>query len=140
MASRDVFVDTSGLHALIDKRDANHTAAAAAASKRIRAGCKLVVTDYVVDETVTLAKVRGGHHVALRVLELLEQSVAIRMEWIGAERFRATKMFLRRHADHDYSFTDCTSFVIMRELGLRQALTSDRHFEEAGFEVLLPVS
>ena len=139
MASRDVFVDTSGLHALIDKRDANHAAAAAVVGKRIRTGCKLVVTDYVLDETVTLAKARGGAHVALRVLELLEQSVAIRIEWIGAERFTATKMFLRKYVDHDYSFTDCTSFVVMRELGLRQALTSDRHFREAGFETLLSV-
>lgn len=139
MAKRDVFVDTSGLHALINKRDANHAAAAVLVGKRIRTGCKLVVTDYVVDEAVNLVKVRGGHHLALRVLELLEQSVAIRIEWIGAERFTATKMFLRKHADHDYSFTDCTSFVVMRELGLRQALTSDRHFQEAGFETLLPV-
>ena len=39
----------------------------------------------------------------------------------------------------DYSFADCASFVVMRELGLRQALTTDGHFHEAGFEALLPV-
>lgn len=139
MAGRDIFVDTPGLYALIDKRDTRHIAAREAVGKPIRAGRKLVVTDYVVDEAITLAKVRGGHHVALRLLELLEQSVAIRIEWIGAERFTATKMFLRKHADQDYSFTDCTSFVVMRELGLRQALTSDRHFLQAGFDVLLPL-
>jgi uncharacterized protein len=139
MKASDVFVDTSGLYALIDKRDSNHAAARDEVGRRIRAGRKLVVTDYVVDEAVTLAKVRGGHHVALRVLELLEQSVSIRIEWVGAERFAAAKMFLRKHADHAYSFTDCASFVVMRELALRQALTSDRHFKEAGFEALLPI-
>jgi uncharacterized protein len=139
MASRDVFVDTSGLYALIDKRDTHHVAAREAVTKRLRRGRRLVVTDYVVDEAVTLARVRGGPHVALRMLELLEQSVGIRIEWIGIERFTATKLFLRKHVDHAYSFTDCSSFVVMRELEIRQALTSDGHFPEAGFEALLPV-
>jgi predicted nucleic acid-binding protein len=58
---------------------------------------------------------------------------------LGPERFAAAKMLLRKRADHAYSFTDCASFVVMRELVLRQVLTSDRHFKEAGFEVLLPI-
>jgi hypothetical protein len=61
-----------------------------------------------------------------------------RAKWCGAARFDMTKAFFRKHADHAYSFTDCTSFVVMRELKLSQALTSDRHFTQAGFEALLP--
>jgi uncharacterized protein len=68
-----------------------------------------------------------------------EQSVVLRVERIDAARFDETKSFFRNHADHDYSFADCASFVVMRELGLRQALTTDGHFPEAGFEALLPV-
>jgi len=41
-----------------------------------------------------------------------------------------------RHRDKSYSFTDCTSFVVMKELKLKQALTTDRHFRQMGFEVL----
>ncbi len=41
-----------------------------------------------------------------------------------------------RHRDKDYSFTDCSSFVVMRELRLKEALTTDRHFRQAGFGVL----
>lgn len=137
MASRDVFVDTSGLYALIDKQDANHVLARDTVTKRLHTGRRLIVTDYVVDEAVTLARSRGGTHVALRVLDLIEQSKGIRIEWIGPERFAATKMFLRKHSDHAYSFTDCSSFVLMRELALKQALTSDGNFREAGFEALL---
>ena len=37
--------------------------------------------------------------------------------------------------DKSYSFTDCTSFVVMRELGIREALTTDRHFVQAGFGI-----
>ncbi len=137
MARREVFVDTSGLYALIDRNDASHAAARDVVQRALGEGRRLVVTDYVIDEAATLAKVRGGAHVALRVLELVELSVGIRLEWIGQERFEATQAYFRRHADHGYSFTDCSSFVVMRELRLSQALTTDRHFEEAGMQALL---
>jgi predicted nucleic acid-binding protein len=138
MAEREVFVDTSGLHAIVDKRDAHHDAAREAVVALARRGSKLVVTDYIVDETVTLARARGNDRVALRVLDLIERSVGIRVEWIDAARFDATKAYVRKHLDHAYSFTDCSSFVVMRELRIRKALTTDGHFTEAGFERLLP--
>lgn len=140
MAKGDIFVDTSGLYALIDRRDRHHKTARTAVEAHVRAGRKLVVTDYVVSETVTLARARSGAAAALRVLDLVDQSVGIRIEWIGPPRFDATKAFVRRHAGHGCSFTDCSSFVVMRELTLKQALTSDGHFAEAGFEPLLPVA
>ncbi|HQX46735.1 MAG TPA: PIN domain-containing protein [Steroidobacteraceae bacterium] len=140
MASRDALVDTTGLCALINRNDPAHGAARAAVGKLLRDGRRLVVTDYVIDESATFAKAHGGAQLAGRVLELIEQSHGFRIEWIGPERFEATKAFFRRHADHGYSFTDCSSFVVMRELRLTHALTSDRHFTEAGLEVLLPVS
>jgi hypothetical protein len=40
-----------------------------------------------------------------------------------------------RYGDKDFSFTDCTSFILMRELKLREALTTDRHFLQAGFGI-----
>lgn len=139
MARREVLVDTSGYYALIDRRDPVHERARATVAALARQGRRLIVTDYAVSETVTLARARGGTNAALRVLDLIEQSVAFRVERIDAGRFDATKSFYRKHADRDYSFADCASFVVMRELGLRQALTTDRHFPEAGFEALLPV-
>jgi len=137
MASREVFVDTSGLYALIDRKDAHHSAAREAVERLARAGRRLIVTDYVIDETVTLAYRRSGERVALRVLDLIDQSVGIRVEWIEETRFNAAKSYFRRHSDHGYSFTDCASFVVMRELELREALTTDRDFREAGFDPLL---
>ena len=140
MAAREVFADTSALYALVDRNDAGHSAARGAVAKLLAAGVRLVATDYVLTETVNLANARGGALVAHRVLDLFEQSVGIRLEWIGPERFDATKAFFRRHRDHSYSFTDCSSFVVMRELRLTDALTIDRHFAEAGFKVLLPLA
>jgi len=137
MASREVFLDTSGLYALVDRKDAHHPGARTIVERLIRGNRRLVATDYVLAETVNLANARSGTRVAGRVLDLIEQSSGIRIEWIGNSRFDSTKAFFRKHADHTYSFTDCTSFVVMRELKLSQALTTDHHFAQAGFEALL---
>lgn len=133
----DLFLDTSGLYALGDHRDPCRDKARKVVAGRVSAGSRLLLTDYVLDEACTLAKARAGSYAALRLLELVEASAGFRMEWIGPDRFEAAKAYFRKHADHDYSFTDCTSFVVMRELRLRDALTSDHHFAEAGFRALL---
>ena len=137
MAANEVFADSSALYALIDRRDANHAAAREAVGRLVRAGRLIVTTDYIVAETVNLANARGGKTVAVRVLDLIEQSAGIRVEWIGVERFIRTKAFFRKHADHDYSFTDCTSFIVMKEERLQEALTTDVHFVQAGFKTLM---
>jgi predicted nucleic acid-binding protein len=137
MASHEIFVDTSGLYALVEKKDPHHVAAREVVAKLVRAGKTLIVTDYVVAETVNLANARSGTHVAVRVMDLLEQSAGIRIEWVGPARFETTKAFFRKHSDHRYSFTDCSSFVVMRDLHLSSALTTDGHFIEAGYEALL---
>lgn len=136
MAAREAFVDTSALYALIDRKDAHHPAMAERVQRVLGSRRRLVTTDYIVCEAVNLANARGGHHVGVRILELIERSTAIRVEWIGSLRFEATKIFYRRHSDHRYSFTDCTSFVMMRELRISDVLTTDEHFSEAGFEIL----
>ncbi len=140
MAAHDVFADTSALYAFVDRNDAHHVAAREAVARLTRGGKGIAATDYVIAEAVNLANARGGANVALRLLDLIEQSAGIRVEWIGADRFAAAKVFFRKHSDHGYSFTDCTSFVVMRELRLSEALTTDRHFVEAGFRALLPVA
>ena len=60
--------------------------------------------------------------------DLFVDTSGFRLEWVGPDRFELAKAYFRKHADHDYSFIDCTSFVVMRELRLRDALTTDRHF------------
>ncbi len=87
-----------------------------------------------------MAKARAGSHAALRMLEIVDRSVAFQLMWIGRERFEAARSYFQKHADHGYSFTDCTSFILMHELRIEEALTTDRHFQEAGFRPLLPIS
>jgi predicted nucleic acid-binding protein len=138
--AREVFVDTSGLYALADHRDPFHASAKKCATALVKSGTALVLTDYIIDEASTLARVRAGAREALQLLEIAERSEAFRMLWVGVERFEAAKAFFRKHADHGYSFTDCTSFVLMHEMEIRDVLTTDRHFAEAGFRTMLKLS
>lgn len=136
--AREVFVDTSGLYALADRRDPAHRAARKCLERFRREKTTLLLTDYIVDESLTLALVRGGRQAALCVLDLVEGSRFFRLVGIDGARFDAARAYFRKHVDQGYSFTDCTSFVVMRELRIPSALTSDSHFARAGHQVLLP--
>jgi predicted nucleic acid-binding protein len=136
---REVFADSSGLYALADLRDPCHATAERCVAGLVKSRARLVLTDYIIDEVCTLAKARAGGYAALRLLDIIDRSAAFRMIWIGEERFESAKAFFRKHADHGYSFTDCTSFMVMQELGISEVLSSDRHFTQAGFRPLLPL-
>jgi predicted nucleic acid-binding protein len=96
-----------------------------------------VTSDYIVDETATLLLVRHSHSAAADFLDTIERSEALRLEWAGPERFQAATALFRRQADKEWSFTDCVSFALMRELRIRDAFTTDHHFRQAGFVLLL---
>ena len=137
MAAADVFMDSAGFLALWDGADEHH-----AAALKLQAGLtgkrrRFLTTEYVVDETVTLLLVRHSHEAAVDFLDTIERSEALRLEWIGPDRFRAAGALFRKHADKEWSFTDCVSFTTMHELRVRDAFTTDHHFKQAGFNPLL---
>ncbi len=131
--ARSVFVDTSGWYALIDRRDVHHDRTAELVSGLVADGVRLVSTDYVLDESYTLASARSGSPAALALMDLIEGTSALDLGWIGSERFDRAVSFFRKHQDQAFSFTDCTSFVVMRERGLTDTITRDEHFRIAGF-------
>ena len=129
----ELFVDTSAWFAFFDRDCREHSAVVDVLSSW---DGRLVLTDYVLDELLTLTRVRVGHWAAVRVGEGLLSGEAALVVEVEARDFRAAWELFRSHADKEYSFTDCTSFVVMRRLGIRKAAALDRHFAQAGFEVL----
>lgn len=93
----------------------------------------LVSTTYVVDEVVTFFNSRGRHAKAVEIGNLLITSGWVELLHVDEDLFRAGWEYLVRHADKQYSLTDCISFVTMGRMGLHEALTFDAHFEQAGF-------
>ncbi len=137
MAAADVFVDTAGFLALWDAGDAHHRRAVELQEELALRNRRFLTTEYVVDETVTLLLVRHSHAAAADFLQTIERSEALRLEWIDPARFHAASVWFRKHSDKEWSFTDCVSFVVMRELRIRDAFTTDHHFRQAGFTPLL---
>ena len=133
---RALFVDTAGWMACADAADPAHRGAAEARDAALEAGGVLVTTDYVVDETLTLIRVRLGLPAAEAWWRQVERSSRVKWERIDDVRAEKARHAFFRHADKEYSFTDCTSMVVMHELKLKQALTTDRHFAQMGFQTL----
>lgn len=82
MASAEAFADTSALYAAVDARDAYHRDTAPLVRQLAQAGRMIITTDYIVAETLNLAVARRGRIVADRLLQLLETSSGLRIEWI----------------------------------------------------------
>lgn len=128
-----MFVDTAGWVACADGADPLHRHAVAARDGWLESGGGLVTTDYIADETLTLLRLRLGLDAAAAWWRQADGSSRVRWEAIDPSRADKARDWFFRHRNKEYSFTDCTSFVVMRELRLREALTTDRHFAQAGF-------
>lgn len=132
------FVDTSFLVARFNPRDANHAAAREALTPTGKGPAlpphRCLYSDYVFDETVTttLALTRR-HEAAKKVGETLRASLLFRMARVDEAAFEEAWLLFRERPEKEWSFTDCTSFVLMERLGLKRALSFDRNFREAGF-------
>lgn len=132
-----IFVDTSGFYASLVRRDDRHTKAAAILAKGAEGRTLFVTSDYILDETATLLRARGHGHLVEPLLESVLASHACNVEWMDPQRFRETRRYHAKHSDKEWSFTDCFSFVLMRQAKLRRALTKDEHFRQAGYLPLL---
>jgi len=131
-----MFVDTAGWTAAADAADKQHKAVCLCRDAWLKAGGIFVTTDYVIDETLTLLRMRMNIKAAEAWWEQIEGSSRVRIEWMQADRMERARAFFFRYHDKSFSFTDCTSFIVMKELRLRKALTLDSHFQQAGFEVV----
>ena len=133
----DIFIDTSGYYALLIKNDNTHKKACEILLQAAKEKSRFVTTDYILDEIATLLKMRSYEYLLSELFESILNSKACRIEWMDQERFEKTKSFFLKHCDHHWSFTDCFSFIIMKELKLTDALSKDMHYREAGFRPLL---
>jgi predicted nucleic acid-binding protein len=131
-----LFVDTPGWLACADSADPAHARSRAARDQALELGQPLLTTDFVVDETLTLIRLRLGIDAAETWWRQIDESSRLRWERVDSERFNKARDLFFQYRDKAFSFTDCTSFVIMRELRLTHVISTDRHFRQMGFHVL----
>lgn len=130
-----VFVDTGAWFAYFVRRDPDHPAAMAWMRRNRQ---PLVTTDYILDELLTLLKLRESYRVAVAAGDALWQHRVARIEYLTSEDIVRAWEGFRRYHDKDWSFTDCTSKVVMERLQISQAFAFDSHFEQFGTVVRVP--
>jgi predicted nucleic acid-binding protein len=98
---------------------------------------RIVTTDWVLMELAdALASSRFRGHVR-EYISYLREFEMFELVRADDELFDRALSLYNRHIDKDWSLTDCTSFIVMRDRGITEALTGDKHFEQAGFVALL---
>ena len=95
-----------------------------------------ITTDYVLDETLTLLRSRRDLASASSFIDKIRESKSVRVFWIDDSLFEKALGIFRKSDRKAWSFTDCTSFALMRELSVSQAFTFDSHFGEAGLHAI----
>jgi predicted nucleic acid-binding protein len=132
-----IFVDTSYLIALFNPRDKFHGVANEQTKKIKKFRLNLLTTEVIVIEVADGLSTENFRQTATNILQKWLSDNFITVVPMNTELIqRASRLFIER-PDKEWSLTDCISFIVMRELNINLALTSDHHFEQAGFRVLL---
>lgn len=129
-----IFIDTGYLIALADARDQLHHRAVAWTE---RIAEPVLVTEYVLADVINHFSNPADRPRGAGLLQLIKADSRFTLLWAAESLFNAGLSLHRARADKEWSLTDCISFHVMQERGIRQALAYDIHFEQAGFDALL---
>lgn len=131
-----VFVDTSGWVALLTDNDTHHIRASALFEELQQSRSTLFTSDYILDETITTILKRGSHKQSVYAGDVLMTSHLIKIVPVSPTCFSKAWDLYKKFKDKKFSFTDVTSFTIMKDMGLRKAFSFDNDFVQAGFDVI----
>ncbi len=130
--AEQVFVDTGAWFAAVVPWDANHAKAEEWFRQNEKPLKPLVTTDYVIDETLTLLRARGENQRTIALgTRFFGGGLAI-VHFLTPEEIGAAWQVFQRFRDKEWSFTDCTSKIVIARLECSGALAFDEHFRQFG--------
>ena len=134
-----IFVDTAGWASFFVAVEPFHELAGTLIRSVRHTGRPAITTNYVLAELAALliSPLRVSHPRRLEFVDSVRRAGWIDVVHIDKDLDSRSWVFMARHDDKDFSLVDCSSFVVMSELGISSALTTDHHFEQAGFQCLL---
>ena len=130
-----IFVDTSAWFGCVVPSDDNYLSASRWFSENNE---PLLTTDYVVDETLTLLRARGETARAENLGKAFFSDSLCTVYFLTESDIRETWQVFQRFSDKEWSFTDCSSKVVMSKMGIGMAFAFDHHFNQFGSVVVLP--
>ena len=133
---KKIFIDTWAWVTLANENDAWHEVAEILNQDLVIAGYLYVTTNFVLDESYTLIQARVHKQAAIdfgEEIRVSKETGVLKIIHISEEIEEEAWRIFKTYKDKDFSFTDCTSFVVMQQLGINEAFTDDVHFAQFGF-------
>ncbi|HEX6123064.1 MAG TPA: PIN domain-containing protein [Ktedonobacterales bacterium] len=133
--SSSLFVDTSGWGCYIDSNEPLHAATRTVYQQAIAQTRGIVTSNYIIAELAALLQshTRLPRAEIVAFIDVLKSSPHIETIYIDPALDAEAWALYKARLDKTWSLVDASSFVIMRQYGMMEALTTDHHFEQAGF-------
>jgi hypothetical protein len=131
------FVDASGWISLVNANDTLHQQSVRLFQQRLNEGRGFVTSSVVLLEVGNWLSPVPLRRLASGLMERIEHSTRVQVVELTPELYRKGWQLYRERLDKDWGVIDCISFTIMQERNIVEALTGDRHFQQAGFVALL---
>jgi predicted nucleic acid-binding protein len=131
------FVDASGWIALVNANDTLHHQSVRLFQQRLNDGRGFVTSSVVLLEVGNWLSPIPLRRLASALMERIEHSSRVQVVELTPELYRKGWQLYRERPDKNWGVIDCVSFTIMQERNIVEALTGDRHFQQAGFMALL---
>ena len=130
-----IFLDTSFIKGVFDPKDDFHIKASKFWGQFQKDGEWFLITNFILDEMFTLVRKRCGKDLVSLIRQELGKTKKLQFVRVGLnDEKSAWQWFFNDWSD--LSYTDCTSFAVMKRLGLSRVATFDEHFSRAGFKVV----
>jgi predicted nucleic acid-binding protein len=135
----EVFIDTAGWAVLFVRTEPQHAQASALFRQWKWQGQRLVTTNYVLTELVSLfiSPLCVPRPAQFRYIDTIRAVPYVEIVDVDPALDAAGWALLKSRLDKEWSLVDAASFIVMQERGIIEALTTDHHFEQAGFMRLL---
>lgn len=131
-----LFANSSFFVAYHDSKDENHQPAQALVRGFEGRPVLLVTTDYLFDEVITVLLVRNNKHIAIQAGKAMLEESNIELVRIDEELFNEAWEIFQRFQNKEWSFTDCTSYMVMKKLNIGTGISFDKHFKQFGVRVV----
>ena len=136
MVRNTLLIDTGAWYALADRSDQHHNEAVEIYPKLLSGYFPLKTTNLVIAETYILIRRSIGYHAAIAFLENIVSSPRVVKIYSDSIMEETAESILRQYQDQAFSYTDAVSFAVMRQYGITEVFSFDKHFVTAGFTLI----
>ena len=137
--SNSLFIDTSGWASIIVPTEQHHVIATQHFRQAILTQQSILTSNYIITELVALLQspLRLPRSAIFAQVDIIRNNALVQQIHLTSELDQAAWELCKQRLDKTWSLVDCSSFILMQQLKIQTALTTDHHFEQAGFIRLL---